>query len=80
MNTAERIYEMVKTLPDEQAIEVLGFVETLQVRSPHRPAAYSSANDPSKTLDFRQAAGLGQEMWSRVEVEEYVQQERSAWD
>lgn len=34
----------------------------------------------SKTLDFRQAAGLGQEMWSSVEVEEYIQQERAAWD
>lgn len=34
----------------------------------------------SKPLDFRQAAGLGQEMWSSVELEEYIQQERAAWD
>lgn len=36
--------------------------------------------DEWETLDFRQAAGLGQEMWSSVELEEYIQQERAAWD
>ncbi len=41
---------------------------------------YFSKNAPPKTLDFRQAAGLGQEIWSRVEVEEYIQQERDSWD
>lgn len=33
-----------------------------------------------KYLDFRQAAGLGQEMWSQVAVENYIQQERESWD
>ena len=36
--------------------------------------------DEWEPLDFRQAAGLGQEMWSSVELEEYIQQERAAWD
>jgi len=41
---------------------------------------WEPVKNSSKTLDFRQAAGLGQEMWSSVEVEEYIQQERAAWD
>lgn len=36
--------------------------------------------DEWEPLDFRQAAGLGQKMWSSVELEEYIQQERAAWD
>ncbi|MCU0566396.1 MAG: DUF2281 domain-containing protein [Oculatellaceae cyanobacterium Prado106] len=36
--------------------------------------------DSPKTLDFRQVAGLGQEIWSRVSVEDYIQSERAAWD
>lgn len=41
---------------------------------------YFLKNAPPRTLDFRQAAGLGQEMWSRVGVEKYIQQERDTWD
>ena len=33
MNTAERIYELVKALPEAQASEVLNFVELLQHKS-----------------------------------------------
>ncbi|NJM60194.1 MAG: hypothetical protein HC849_08425 [Oscillatoriales cyanobacterium RU_3_3] len=31
-------------------------------------------------LDFRQAAGLGRELWQSVDVELYIQQERELWD
>jgi prevent-host-death family protein len=31
-------------------------------------------------LDFRTAAGLGQEIWQRIDVNEYLHQERGEWD
>jgi hypothetical protein len=33
-----------------------------------------------KPLDFRDAAGLGQEMWQSIDVDAYIQQERSSWE
>lgn len=35
---------------------------------------------PKGKLDFRKAAGLGREIWSGVDAEKYVQQERSEWE
>lgn len=31
-------------------------------------------------LDFRNAAGLGKEIWENIDVEAYIQQERQEWD
>jgi antitoxin (DNA-binding transcriptional repressor) of toxin-antitoxin stability system len=31
-------------------------------------------------LDFRNAAGLGKEIWEKIDVEAYIQQEREEWD
>jgi Protein of unknown function (DUF2281) len=33
MNAAEKIYELVKTLPEKQAVEVLNFVEFLKQKA-----------------------------------------------
>lgn len=70
MGTAEKIYELVKTLPEEQTIEILDFVEFLRQKQ----------KVATKPLDFRQAAGLGKEIWQAVDVEAYLKQERSSWD
>ncbi len=112
MSSAEKIYELVKAMPEKEQITVLHFVEFLQQKSKAQSTQSGKllsdyagilkdsptfAGDPveiqrklrdeweplknsSKTLDFRQAAGLGQQMWSPVEVEEYIQQERAAED
>ncbi len=34
----------------------------------------------NKSLDFRNAAGLGQEMWRKIDVNEYLRQERESWE
>ena len=31
-------------------------------------------------LDFRNAAGLGKEIWEKIDVESYIQKEREEWD
>jgi len=31
-------------------------------------------------LDFRNAAGLGKELWLQVDVDEYLRKERQEWD
>lgn len=43
MSTAERIYELVKALPEAQAREVLDFVEFLQHKSQSVTAVTSEA-------------------------------------
>jgi hypothetical protein len=34
----------------------------------------------NQPLDFRQAAGLGQEIWKGIDAQHYIQQERAEWD
>jgi Protein of unknown function (DUF2281) len=76
MNAAEKLYELAKTLPEERVVELLDFAEyLLQKRS-----RLGVADATEKTLDFRQAAGLGQEIWQGVDVEQYIEQERMEWD
>ncbi|NER46727.1 MAG: DUF2281 domain-containing protein [Symploca sp. SIO1B1] len=41
MTTAEAVYELVKTLPEEQANMVLAFAEFLQLKIPSRPSPKS---------------------------------------
>lgn len=80
MGIPEKIYELVKTLPENQAVEILDFAEfLLQKRSRQSSTEVATATEP-QLLDFRQAAGLGQEVWQSVNVEQYLQQERAAWD
>jgi len=31
-------------------------------------------------LDFRNAAGLGEEIWKDIQVEDYIRMERNTWD
>lgn len=31
-------------------------------------------------LDFRSAAGLGKEIWDKIDIESYIQEEREEWD
>jgi thioredoxin-related protein len=70
MTIAEKIYEMLSTMPEEQVIQVLNFVTEL----------HDNESDIKQKLDFRKAAGLGKEIWKSVDVEGYIQQERSSWD
>ncbi len=42
----------------------------IQNRKPH----------PKGKLDFRKAAGLGEEIWKDVVVNKYLRQERDEWD
>lgn len=37
-------------------------------------------SSPQSKLDFRTAAGLGQEIWQGIDVNKYLQQERGEWD
>ncbi len=80
MGVAEKLYELAKALPEDQASELLDFAEfLLQKRSRQQSTEVDRATD-NQRLDFRQAAGLGQEVWQGVSVEQYIQQERAAWD
>jgi len=79
MGVAEKLYELAKALPEDQASELLDFAEfLLQKRSRQQSTEVDRATD-NQRLDFRQAAGLGQEVWQGVNVEQYIQQERAAW-
>ncbi|MBD2576820.1 DUF2281 domain-containing protein [Oscillatoria sp. FACHB-1406] len=80
MSSADKLYELAKSLPEEQAAEILDFAEfLLQKRSRQLSTEVATSTEP-QLLDFRQAAGLGQEVWQSVNVEQYLQQERAAWD
>jgi hypothetical protein len=80
MGSAEKLYEVAKALPEEQVAEILDFAEfLLQKRSRQSSSEVATATE-HQPLDFRQAAGLGQEIWQSVNVEQYLQQERAAWD
>ena len=77
MGVAEKLYELAKALPEDQAAEILDFAEfLLQKRSRQQSTEADRATD-NQRLDFRQAAGLGQEVWQSVNVEQYIQQERA---
>jgi|GEM_PF-1504931 len=79
MGVAEKLHELAKALPEDQASELLDFAEfLLQKRSRQQSTEVDRATD-NQRLDFRQAAGLGQEVWQGVNVEQYIQQERAAW-
>ena len=39
-----------------------------------------AANPAKGKLDFRNAAGLGKEIWEKIDVEAYIQREREEWD
>jgi Protein of unknown function (DUF2281) len=67
---------IAKALPEDRVVELLDFAEyLLQKRS--KQEVVVAIDQP---LDFRQAAGLGQEIWQGVDVEQYIQQERMEWD
>jgi signal-transduction protein with cAMP-binding, CBS, and nucleotidyltransferase domain len=80
MSSAEKLYELAKALPEDQAAELLNFAEFLLQKRSRQQAAETVRAKADNPLDFRQAAGLGQEIWQSVDVERYVQQERAAWD
>lgn len=80
MSRAEKLYELAKALPEDQAAELLDFAEFLLQKRSRQQAAEAVRAKADNPLDFRQAAGLGQEIWQSVDVERYIQQERAAWD
>jgi hypothetical protein len=75
MDAAEKLYELAKALPKERVGELLDFAEYLLHRGSRQEAV--PENQP---LDFRQAAGLGQEIWKGIDAQHYIQQERAEWD
>jgi Protein of unknown function (DUF2281) len=77
MSDVDKLYNLAKTLPDDQMAELSDFAEFL-----HQKRSRHDAGDEVKgdRLDFRRAAGLGQEIWQSVDVEQYTQQERATWD
>jgi hypothetical protein len=80
MNRAEKIYELVKGMPEEEVKQVLIFAEFLLQKRSRQSSTEVVTSTEHQPLDFRQAAGLGQEVWQSVNVEQYLQQERAAWD
>ena len=38
-----------------------------------------TGSKPKGKLDFRKSAGLGKEIWEKVDIEEYLEEERGAW-
>ncbi|OPF20166.1 hypothetical protein B1L04_01700 [Microcystis aeruginosa KW] len=70
MSVADEIYEIVKLMPEERANKILDFAKFLQ----------SNTELVDKPLDFRNAAGLGKEIWRSIDVDTYIQQERSSWE
>ena len=67
MSVADEIYEIVKLMPEDRANKILDFAKFLQ----------SKQELADKPLDFRDAAGLGKEIWRSIDVDTYIQQERS---
>jgi Protein of unknown function (DUF2281) len=80
MGVAEKLYELAKALPEAEASELLDFAEFLLQKRSHQQATDIARATDFQRLDFRQAAGLGQDVWQGVNVEQYIQQERAAWD
>lgn len=70
MSVADEIYEIVKLMPEDRANKILDFAKFLQ----------SKPELVDKRLDFRDAAGLGKEVWRSVDLDAYIQQERASWD
>ncbi|MFM7352412.1 MAG: DUF2281 domain-containing protein [Microcystis aeruginosa] len=70
MSVADEIYKIVKSMPEDRANKILDFAKFLQAKP----------ELADKPLDFRDAAGLGQEMWQSIDVDAYIQQERSSWE
>ena len=60
MSTAERIYEEVKTLPEDAAREVLDFVELLKAR-------HAGQGETARTLSAAELAALAKELGTLVE-------------
>lgn len=61
MTAAERIYELVKSMPDEQVLEVLAWVETLSVNQDLQTQPRSPSTDTasrSKHISIGTLTGL----------------------
>lgn len=80
MSSADKLYELAKALPEDQAAELLDFAEFLLQKRSRQLSTEVATSTEHQLLDFRQAAGLGQEIWQGVNMEQYIQQERAAWD
>ncbi|NCR41272.1 MAG: DUF2281 domain-containing protein [Microcystis aeruginosa W13-11] len=70
MSVDDDIYKIVKSMPEDRANKILDFAKFLQAKPELE----------DKPLDFRDAAGLGQEMWQSIDVDAYIPQERSSWE
>jgi hypothetical protein len=69
MNSADKLYEFVKALPEDQAAEILDFAEFLLQKRSRQSSTEVATSTEHQSLGFRQAVGLGQEIWQGVNVE-----------
>lgn len=67
--------------PQERVTKLLDITPSLLGGKDEASSVDRSSDESSiPLLDFRQAAGLGRELWQSVDVELYIQQERELWD
>ncbi|MCY7276932.1 MAG: hypothetical protein LH702_25185 [Phormidesmis sp. CAN_BIN44] len=61
--------------------ELLEGIQEFEIRKENHQLVLIPTVEPDPMpLDFRQSAGLGQDIWQSVNVEQYIEQERAAWD
>ncbi len=61
--------------------ELLEGIQEFEIRKENHQIVLIPTVEPDPMLlDFRQSAGLGQDIWQSVNVEQYIEQERAAWD
>ena len=67
-NIAEKIYEAVKTLPEQDAAEIFDFVALLQARQQkQQPEAQGQAIDADDWAEFERFAGAWSGKFNREE-------------
>ena len=68
--TLEAIVEEIRALPIETRKQLI----TVIVDS------LTEVNPTDRTHTLRELRGLGKEIWSGIEAQEYINQERDEWD
>ncbi len=78
MMTLEKVLDEAMQLPLDQQRTLVNILHYCYA------AKFNESNEPIDKkigkLDFRKAAGLGEDIWKNIQVENYIQMERQAWD
>jgi len=75
MITLEKVLGQAIQLPLEQQ----RILATILQHHCH-PMKLGDSENSVEQLDFRNAAGLGEEIWKDIQVEDYIRMERNTWD